>query len=261
MDVASSSLQPSKFLQLLANDLRWRLLAALARSDLRGQELVQLVGQPQNLVSYHLKQLRNHHLVGEHRSAADGRDVYYSLNLDRVQALYQAAGATLHPALSCSESPAKASPQPALTRGRPLRVLFLCTHNSARSQMAEGILRHLGGGGVEVFSAGNHSTEVHPNAVRAMAEAGIDIGHQRSKSMAEFLGQTFDYVITVCDRAREACPVFPNDPECVHWSFSDPAAVEGADEVRYQAFQETARQLTTRIRYLLARIQFQNVER
>jgi protein-tyrosine-phosphatase len=254
MNTALSSLQPPEFLQLLANNLRWRLLTALARSDLRGQELVQHLGQPQNLVSYHLKQLRDHGLVSEHRSAADGRDIYYSLTLERVQQLYLASGEALHPALSCA-GPATSTnfvPQ------SPLRVLFLCTHNSARSQMAEGLLKHLGGERFEVFSAGNQPAEVHPDAVRAMAEAGIDISGQRSKSMAEFLGQRFDYVITVCDRVREVCPVFPDEPECIHWSFPDPAAVEGPDPVRYRAFQETARQLATRIGYLLATIEHQH---
>lgn len=248
MNHVLSSINPPDFLQLLAHDLRWKMLLALARSDLRGQELVQRLSQPQNLVSYHLKQLREYQLVSEHRSAADGRDIYYSLDLERMQQLYLLAGAALHPALNCAGPAAEtaAVPRP------PLRVLFLCTHNSARSQMAEGLLRHFGGDRVEVFSAGNQPDGVHPFAVRAMAEAGIDISRQRAKSMAGFVDQTFDYVITVCDRVREVCPVFPNEPECIHWSFPDPAAVEGPDEVRYRAFQQTARQLATRLRYFLA---------
>jgi protein-tyrosine-phosphatase len=247
MNTTLTSLQPPEFLQLVANDLRWRLLLALANSDLRGQELVRLLDQPHNLVSYHLKQLREHQLVSEHRSAADGRDVYYSLNLERVQQLYLAAGAALHPALPCREPgpEIRAPDQP------PLRVLFLCTHNIARSQMAEALLRHLGGERVEVFSAGNQPAQVHPAAIRAMAEIGLDISHQRSKSIEEFVDQTFDYVITVCDRVREVCPVFPNDPTSIHWSFPDPAAIEGPEEVQYRAFQQTARQLATRLNYWL----------
>ena len=251
MNTALSSFKPPEFLQLLANNLRWRLLTALASSDLRGQELVQLLGQPQNLISYHLKQLRDHQLVSEHRSAADGRDIYYSLNLERMQQLYLASGEALHPALSCAEP----APKTTFIPHSPFRVLFLCTHNSARSQMAEALLRHLGGDRVEVFSAGNQPAQVHPDAIRAMAEVGIDISQQRSKSMEEFLGQSFDYIITVCDRVREVCPVFPNDPDCIHWSFPDPAAVDGPEEVRYRAFQKTAQQLTARIRYFLPLIQ------
>jgi len=137
--------------------------------------------------------------------------------------------------------------------GQPRRrVLFLCTHNSARSQMAEGILRHLGGDAVEAWSAGTEPSRVHPLAIRAMAARGIDIRGQRSKSLDEFLGQRFDYVITVCDRASETCPIFPGAPERIHWSIPDPSAVEGSEEVRYRAFDEAAADLTTRIRYLLA---------
>ncbi|HEY4593337.1 MAG TPA: arsenate reductase ArsC [Thermoanaerobaculia bacterium] len=131
-------------------------------------------------------------------------------------------------------------------------VLFLCTHNSARSQMAEGILRELGGDRVEVASAGTEATRVHPLAVREMAERGIDISGQRSKHMDEFLGERFDYVVTVCDNARESCPIFPGDPERIHWSIPDPAAVEGEEKTRQAAFKRAADELTTRIRYLLA---------
>ncbi len=131
-------------------------------------------------------------------------------------------------------------------------VLFLCTHNSARSQMAEGILRKLGGDRVEAASAGTEATRVHPLAVREMAERGIDISGQRSKIMNELLGERFDYVVTVCDNARESCPIFPGSPERIHWSIPDPAAVEGDEKTRQAAFKRAAGELTTRIRYLLA---------
>ena len=240
---------PPSFLKLLAHELRWRLLEALARSDRRVQELVELVGQPHNLVSYHLRQLRAQELVSERRSAADGRDVYYSLELDRLKGLYLAAGESLHPGFS--GQPATAA-HDAVKPGRRLRVLFLCTHNSARSQMAEGILRKLGGDRVETVSAGTEATRVHPLAVREMAERGIDISGQRSKHMNEFLGERFDYVVTVCDNARESCPIFPGDPERIHWSIPDPSAVEGEEKDRQAAFKKAADELTTRIRYLLA---------
>jgi protein-tyrosine-phosphatase len=133
---------------------------------------------------------------------------------------------------------------------RSYRVIFLCTHNSARSQLAEGILRASGGSLVEVFSAGSEPSCVHRLAIRVAQTLNIDIGDQRAKHMDEFAGQTFDYVITVCDRVREICPVFPNDPQQIHWSFPDPSAVEGSEEEMFQAFLQTARELSTRIGYL-----------
>src|SRR5436305_9668817 len=245
MTVAYPAQAPS-FLKLLAHELRWRLLEALAQSDRRVQELVELVGEPHNLVSYHLRQLRSQALVSERRSAADGRDIYYSLDLDRLNGLYLAAGESLHPGVI--GRPAAAA-RDAVEPSPRVRVLFLCTHNSARSQMAEGILRELGGDRVEVASAGTEVTQVHPLAVREMAERGIDISGQRSKHMDEFLGERFDYVVTVCDNAGESCPIFPGDPERIHWSIPDPSAVEGEKKTRQAAFKRAADELTTRIRY------------
>src|SRR5919112_1174213 len=114
----------------------------------------------------------------------------------------------------------------------PKRVLILCTGNSARSQMAEGLLRHDGGARFEVESAGVSPTSVRPEAVAAMRDLGIDITSHRSKSVDEFAGQDFDYVITVCDNAREQCPFYPAGTKRIHWSFDDPAAAEGDDEAR-----------------------------
>lgn len=242
--------QPPSFLKLLAHELRWRLVEALARSDRRVQELVQLVGEPTNLVSYHLRQLRSQALVTERRSAADGRDVYYSLDLDRMKGLYLATGESLHPGFR--DHPGAAGKAGMAEPDRRVRVLFLCTHNSARSQMAEAILRKLGGDRVEAASAGTEVTRVHPLAVREMAEREIDISGQRSKPMNELFGERFDYVVTVCDNARESCPIFPGDPERIHWSIPDPSAVEGEEDKRRQAFERAADELTTRIRYLLA---------
>lgn len=239
---------PPSFLKLLAHELRWRLVEALARSDRRVQELVALVGEPHNLVSYHLRRLRDQELVSERRSAADGRDVYYSLDLERLKGLYFAAGESLHPGIS--DRP-QAGSGTAAGDSRRARVLFLCTHNSARSQMAEGILRHLGGAAVEVHSAGTVATRVHPLAVAAMAEKGIDVSGQRSKHLDELSGQDFDFVVTVCDNARESCPVFPGAPERIHWSIADPSAVEGDEATRLRAFRTAADELMTRIRYLL----------
>jgi protein-tyrosine-phosphatase len=131
----------------------------------------------------------------------------------------------------------------------PLRVLFLCTGNSARSQMAEALLRQLSKGRVEVFSAGSKpQAQVHPLAKETLEyRYGIDTTDLVPKSMDRFLGQRFDYVITVCDRAAEACPVFPGDPERIHWSFEDPAAVEG-EGARRRAFASVANGLAGRLR-------------
>ena len=128
------------------------------------------------------------------------------------------------------------------------RVLILCTGNSARSQMAEGWLRELGGGRIEVHSAGTHPSRVRPEAVEAMREVGVEIGSHRSKSVDEFAGQAFDYVITVCDNARENCPVFPGKAERVHWGFDDPASVEGAWEERMSSFRRVRDEIGARLR-------------
>lgn len=247
MSFTSAKQGPPVVLKLLAHEVRWLLLRELVQSDYRVQELVERVNRPMNLVSYHLKQLRNHQLVTERRSNADGRDVYYSADLPRLNELYQEGGSQLHPALGNLMT--SRQDVPISTTGAPLRVLFLCTHNSARSQMAEGLLRALGGSAVEVFSAGSQPSVVHPNAIRAMAEVGIDISQQRSKHLDELRGRSFDLIITVCDRVREHCPIFPGDPECIHWSIRDPLTTNQADD--YPLFVVVAREIRTRITYLL----------
>jgi len=136
----------------------------------------------------------------------------------------------------------------------PVRVLFLCTGNSCRSQMAEGLLRYLGGVAVEATSAGMHPKPVHPGAVRCMAEIGVDISSQRSKSVEPFLAERFGYVITLCDSAKESCPVMAGAQEQLHWSLPDPAAAEGSDEEKMQVFRGVREDLTRRIDSLLAGI-------
>lgn len=128
------------------------------------------------------------------------------------------------------------------------RVLILCTGNSARSQMAEGWLRELSGGRFEVYSAGTRPSTVRAEAIEAMREVSVDISSQRSKSVDEFAGQKFDYVITVCDNARENCPVFPGETVRVHWSFDDPAAVEGVWDERLAAFRRVRDEIGERLR-------------
>ena len=130
----------------------------------------------------------------------------------------------------------------------PVRVLFLCTHNSARSQMAEALLRFIGGERFDVVSAGTEPGHVHPLAIRVMDEVGIDLSAAHAKDVQQFVGQDFDYVITVCDRANESCPIFPGDPERIHWSFRDPSAVEGSDETRMAAFRKVRDELRQRLR-------------
>ena len=117
------------------------------------------------------------------------------------------------------------------------KILVLCTGNSARSQMGEGLFRAESRGGFEVFSAGTKPSSVRPEAIAVMQEIGIDISGQRSKSVNEFSGQSIDYVVTVCDHARDSCPVFPAGTERIHWSLEDPAAVQGSEEERMGAFQ------------------------
>jgi arsenate reductase len=121
--------------------------------------------------------------------------------------------------------------------GDRARVLFLCTHNSARSQMAEGLLRHLAGDRFEVMSAGTEAAHVRPLAIRAMEEIGVDISGQESKTLERYLDEPIDYVITVCDDANEACPFFPGAQNRLHWSFEDPSRAEGSDEERLEVFR------------------------
>ena len=128
-----------------------------------------------------------------------------------------------------------------------MRVLILCTGNSARSQMAEGLLRHDAGQTVEVSSAGTKPTHVRPEAIAVMREVGIDISGHRSKSVDEFEGQDFNYVITVCDNANESCPVFPAKTKRIHWSIEDPAAVQGSEDERLTAFRRARDELRARL--------------
>jgi arsenate reductase (thioredoxin) len=127
------------------------------------------------------------------------------------------------------------------------RVLFLCTHNSARSQMAEGFLRALAGDRFEVASAGTEATRVHPLAVRAMTEVGLDLSRHTSKVVGEFAEQPWDYVITVCDAANEACPVFPKKANRLHWSFEDPSQAAGSDDQRLEVFRRVRDQIQRRV--------------
>jgi ArsR family transcriptional regulator, arsenate/arsenite/antimonite-responsive transcriptional repressor / arsenate reductase (thioredoxin) len=238
---------PPAFLQLVGHPLRWRLLEALARTDRTVHELTRLVEQPQNLVSYHLGKLRGANLVSARRSTADRRDAYYALDLRRIGAVLSAAGGAIHPGLRL-ERPA--APVPASGR-----VLFLCTGNSARSQIAEALCRVRSSGAVDACSAGSHPKPLHPNAVQVLRESyGIDISGQESKRLDQFAGERFDSVISLCDRVREVCPEFAGPPETAHWSIPDPAAGEADDDRSYPRFEEVAAELDVRIGFLLTAI-------
>jgi protein-tyrosine-phosphatase len=236
-------------MQLAAHPLRWRLLIELARSDRRVRELCDLVDEPQNLVSYHLGKLRSEGMVWSSRSAADGRDSYYTVDLARCGDVLAASGAALHPALRLAASPP--SRWDRASGSIYARVLFLCTGNSARSQMAQAFVEVLTGGAVEAVSAGSHPKPLHPNAVQVMRERGIEIADWSSKHLSVFADKSFDYVVSLCDRVREVCPEFPDHPELIHWSIPDPAREGRADAETYPAFECTANELAGRIPYLL----------
>ena len=247
MRPAPSHLEVTRFFRALADETRLAIVRLLMLNDLRAGEVVMQLNLPANGVSYHLKHLREVGLLRDRRSSMDARDIYYSIDLDRLHTLYRAAGESLHPGMAHTEKKATSE----LLDDRPLRVLFLCTHNSARSQLAEGILRSLGRDQVEVFSAGTEPADVHPMAVVLLEEWGADTSSHSSKSMAQFRDETFDYVITVCDRARESCPTFPNDPQEIHWSLPDPICIKDEQE-RWRTFRQIRRELYTRLQYLLS---------
>jgi protein-tyrosine-phosphatase/DNA-binding transcriptional ArsR family regulator len=250
------------FFRMLADDTRLVIIRLLALSDLKAGELGSLLQLPSNAVSYHLKQLRALGLLRDRRSSADARDVYYRVDLERLERLYAEAGDALHPGLGAlahaavdadaheavADAAVAAAPSP--TPSPRLRVLFLCTHNSARSQLAEALLRQMGDERVEVYSAGSMPTEVHPDTLTVLHELGIDASPLYAKSLDQFVGEPFDYIITVCDRVRDICPSFPGDPSQAHWSFPDPVVLEDPAR-RLQAFRAVATELQMRIRYLL----------
>jgi len=238
---------PPAFVRLTSHPVRWRLLSELARSDRRVGELCELAGERQSLVSYHLRRLRDGGLVFSRRSVADGRDTYYALDLLRCRELHARAGVSLHPGLATT-----VAQRPRTVHAR---VLFLCTGNSARSQIAEALAEKLSHGAVQAVSAGSHPKPLHPNAIRILRERRIDVEGRRSKHLSEFAGDAFDYVVSLCDRVREVCPEFPGTPETVHWSIPDPGRESGTDDETLPAFERTATEIETRIGFLLDTIE------
>ena len=235
---------PPPFVRLAGHPLRWRLLGELARSDRRVRELVALVSQPQNLVSYHLRKLREAGLVGVRRSTFDARDAYYHLDLASCADALAAAGPALHPGL-------RLTPAPAMAPARNCRVLFLCTGNSARSPVAEALLRQQSDR-AEVASAGSRPKPLHPNTVRVLRRYGIELAGREPQQLSALEGQSFDFVITLCDRVREVCPEFPGPAQQLHWSIPDPATVGSTGQDTYPAFERMAAELHTRIGFLLS---------
>jgi protein-tyrosine-phosphatase len=227
------------FLDLAGHPLRFAILRELARGDLRVRELTGLLDERQSLVSYHLGRLRSDGLVTTRRSSFDGRDTYYRADLARWRERFSQTAAELHPALRVVAPPAQPTTH--------TRVLFLCTGNSGRSQIAEALLRDLAPDRTAAFSAGSRPKPVHPEAIRVMRERGIDIGAAQSKHLSVFAAERFDHVISLCDRVREVCPDFPGSPHTVHWSVPDPAGAPDGPA----AFDRVADELTERIGFFL----------
>jgi protein-tyrosine-phosphatase/DNA-binding transcriptional ArsR family regulator len=244
-----STAGPPAFLRLAAHPLRWQLLVALAGSDLRVRELGARLDEPQSLVSYHLRLLRDAGLVTATRSSSDGRDSYYHLDLDRCAHALADSGSALHPALRSDVL----APPPGRPRARPVAVLFVCTGNSSRSAMAEALLRHRSPGGIAVASAGTRPRpHMHPETVRVLRESyGIDISGQLPRPVDAVADRRFDHVITLCDRAREVCPEFPERPRRAHWSVRDPAGPQDTDDAARPAFRRAAADIDTRVGHLL----------
>jgi protein-tyrosine-phosphatase/DNA-binding transcriptional ArsR family regulator len=233
---------------LAAHPVRWRLMTELAGSDHRVRELVTRLEQPQNLVSYHLRLLRDGGLVSATRSSADRRDSYYHLDLDRCAHELAGSGTALHPALRTSRPPfAPARPRGS---GRPPSVLFVCTGNSARSPVAEALLTLRSAGAVRTTSAGSRPKEqLHPDAVRVLRERfDVDVSSQRPRHLDDVADESFDLVITLCDKAREVCPEFSGPVRRMHWSIPDPAAADPQDDA---AFEHAAHDIDTRVGHLL----------
>lgn len=213
---------------------------------MRVGELTEATGLAQNLVSYHLRELRAAGLVTSRRSSADGRDVYYASDLNRCRELIVDATSTLHPGMHL----APAAPNLEAGPRRTLRVLFLCTGNSARSQMAQAMLAHRSDGAIEARSAGSNPKALHPHAVAVMRTRGIDIARAKPKHLRRYARTGFARVVTLCDKVREICPEFPGPSPAAHWSMPDPSLSDDG----LVAFEAVADQLERRIEFLIAEL-------
>jgi protein-tyrosine-phosphatase len=175
--------------------------------------------------------------------------ICYNLDLNRLASIYAQIGYALHPALLSAE------PFTLEKLNKKINVLFVCTHNSARSQIAEALLRAESHGVIEVHSAGTEPSQIHPLAAQIIRERHLDPADQNAKALAQFTNRQFQYIITVCDRAKESCPIFPGDPVRVHWSIPDPSEVQGDERTRLNAFNDAANEIHSRIKFLLKQIQ------
>jgi protein-tyrosine-phosphatase/DNA-binding transcriptional ArsR family regulator len=249
MTRAAQVVGPPPFVRLAAHPVRWKLLITLADSDYRVRELVGQVDEPQNLVSYHLRLLREEGLVTATRSSFDGRDTYYHLDLDGCADALAETGAALHPVLRAHSSGGTVRE----TARSPVAVLFVCTGNSVRSPMAAALLHHYAAADrVHVTSAGTRPRpQLHPSTVRVLKKRfGIDVVGRHPRDVATLANRRFDHVITLCDRARETSPEFPQQPRRAHWSVPEPAP-GGAEAATDAAFDRTAKDIDARVRHLL----------
>jgi ArsR family transcriptional regulator, arsenate/arsenite/antimonite-responsive transcriptional repressor / arsenate reductase (thioredoxin) len=176
------------------------------------------------------------------------------LDLVRCRSCWQPVGA-LHPGCDFRPLPVRQSGTDRRRRRPRARVLFLCTGNSARSQIAEALVEQLADGAVQAFSAGSHPKPMHPNTVQVMRARGIDLASRRSRPISKFADRQFGYVVSLCDRVREVCPELPHHPQMIHWSIPDPAREGDTDEETLPAFERTADELAARIPFLLELIE------
>lgn len=244
-----SNHNPLPFLKLISHDLRWQIVQTLAMTDLRVGEIVDRIGQPTNLVSYHLRQLREGNIVSARRSTVDKRDVYYSLNFHNFDWQWGNVREVIAP-----PPPPQEHMNHTHLPDRAVRVLFVCANNSARSQMAEALLnnradrRH-----VVAYSAGIDPTRVKPEAIYAMQQLGLDISQSTAKSVDEFVNTTIDYVITICDEAREYLSGFNKQTCLLHWGQASPSNITNPEARRY-GYVQAALALQDRINYFLSSV-------
>ncbi len=233
-------------LKLLAHDLRWAIVKSLATTDMRVGEIVAGVQQPTNLVSYHLKKLRDGNVVNAHRSNADARDVYYALDFDRVRDALKLVGTAV------SLFPA------GITDSLPVRVVFVCTDGSLRSRMAAAIAHKLNQqmerSLIESYIGGITLAPLHPETAHILRLLDLDEHHTPLRHIDEFNADNIDFAVTVCDQVRDMYPAFPPDVKRMHWSIPPPSPMQDP-EARQQAYEETYKLIEDRIIYFLESVQ------
>lgn len=244
-------------MKLLGNRVRWRLLQELARSDRRVQELATLLAQPHNLVSYHLGLLREGHVISERRGALDGRDVYYSLDLERLQLKIERSVATIHPALSAIAVAGSADKNRDAAARHPWSVLFVSLDEAdwpgmaaaLTNELSYGTLRALSHGVVRAFAAAGERSTMRPRAVEALHELGVIVSSPEVKAIADYWAVPMDYIVTFSESGESSLRSIGGHPEVLHWSAPcfDSKSGAPADD-----FREYALQLASRVRQLLA---------